>query len=97
MWTVQEILNCNWEHNFEFKYDLFFISLSCKQCQQSNMLTYWIDDMLAPYQKNRITKSCLVVAKNIFDIIIMQGRASGMDWTLTLIFWKSETSRDIKK
>ena len=21
----------------------------------------------------------------------MQGRASGMDWTLTLIFWKSET------
>ena len=26
-----------------------------------------------------------------------QGQASGMDWTLTLIFWESETSRDIKK
>ena len=28
---------------------------------------------------------------------IIQGRASGMDWTLNLIFGKSETSRDIKK
>ena len=28
---------------------------------------------------------------------VLQGRASGMDWTLNLIFGKSETSRDIKK
>ena len=27
----------------------------------------------------------------------VQGQASGMDWTLNLIFGKSETSRDIKK
>ena len=25
----------------------------------------------------------------------IQGRASGMYWTLKLIFWKSETSRDV--
>ena len=33
---------------------------------------------------------------NLFGLID-QGRASGMDWTLNLIFGKSETSRDIKK
>ena len=30
-------------------------------------------------------------------VYLGQGQASGMDWTLHTDFWKSETSRDIKK
>ena len=46
------------------------------------------------------SKNCLLYMlwpQNVIKNHLDQGRASGMEWTLTLIFWKSETSRDNKK
>ena len=37
------------------------------------------------------------VASRAGGEMTIQGGASGMEGALTLIFWKSETSRDIKK